>query len=197
MFLFRAFIAMLACTALFMSQGHAQGREKKFYRNFWNPTYLSQPLSYCLLSGKECGMPVANRFCKLLGYEKADQEIIANNVGLTHYIASRERCKGWECNGFKLIRCVGEMSHRPEEIYYYQFRRFALPRYNHYRIDWCYQDGKECGQKVALSFCRRMGYLRTKSYQKQTGVPATMALGNQKLCFGNACHGFKEISCYR
>lgn len=197
MTLFRVLIAILAYAVLCMSQGQAQDNGQKFYRNFWSPTYLSQQLSYCLLGDKACGMPVANRFCKMLGYEKAANEIIAHNVGLTHYISSRERCKGWECDGFKLIRCVGEISHEPPAVYYYQFRRFALPRYDHYRIDWCYQEGKECGQKVAHSFCRRMGYLRAKGYKKQTHVPATMALGNQKLCFGNECHGFKEISCYR
>ncbi|KTD21187.1 hypothetical protein [Legionella londiniensis] len=168
-----------------------------FYRNIWEPTYHILRLNYCMFDGKECGMAVASRYCRMLGYDGADKEIVANNVGLTHVLASKAKCQGWQCNGFKLIRCIGKINHQPAKPYYYREKRFVYPRLDSYRIAWCYKDGKECGQRAAYSFCRRMGYLQAKHYKKETEIAATKELGNQKLCFGKDCSGFQYITCYR
>ena len=168
-----------------------------FYRDIWQPTYHILRLNYCTLDGKECGLEVASRYCRMLGYNKADKQIIANNVGLTHFLNTKAKCKGWECDGFKMIRCVGNIDHEPPKLYHYRERRFAFPRMDHYRIAWCYENDKNCGREAAYSFCRRMGYLKANDYKKQSQIAATKALGNQKLCFGKACDGFEYITCYR
>ncbi len=175
----------------------AQPINNDFFRNFWNPTYRGQRLNYCSFDGQKCGIPVAREYCQLLGYKDSDKAIIDYNLGITHYLKTRARCRGWECNGFMLIRCVGELSHKPPHSYYYRSQRFVFPRFNHYPVDWCYEDKKGCGQRAAFSFCRRMGYMKAKSFEKRTAVPSTKALGNQKLCFGKQCNGFKYISCFR
>lgn len=174
----------------------AHAYKDSFYRNIWLPNYHGERLNYCTLDGK-CGIAVAHRYCRLLGYAYADQQIIDPNIGLTNYLFCNARCKGWQCNGFKKIRCVAKISHTPPKMYHYRFRRFVYPRYQSYRIDWCYDGFRGCGGRAAFSFCRRMGYLTARRFIMEKAVPATKAIGNKKLCFGILCRGFEYIDCYR
>lgn len=180
----------------------ASPHENKFSRNFWNPIYHGKRLNYCSLDGKECGLVIASAYCQLMGYRYANQQIIDYNVGLTNYIIKppmrlQARCRGWQCNGFKLIRCVDNFSHSLTSSHYYRLRHFAYPRFNHYRVDWCYDGKSGCGYKTAHSFCRRMGYKKSSRYQIDNHINATQAIGNQKLCFGRKCRGFSVIDCFR
>jgi hypothetical protein len=169
----------------------------KFYRNFWLPKYHGERLNYCSLDGKQCGFALASRYCRLMGYDYADQQIIDHNVGLTNYLFCHARCKGWRCNGFKTIRCVAKMLHNPPKTYHYRLRRFVYPRFNRYRVDWCYDGHRGCGRKAAFSFCRRMGYLDARHFKIQQSIAATKAISNQKLCFGLLCNAFAYIDCFR
>ena len=187
---------LLIITSLIFFAAHATQNKSAFYRNYWHPLYHGKRLNYCSLDGK-CGIAVASAYCRIMGYEGASQEIIANNVGETRLLEGAAYCKGWECNGFKTIRCTGRFVHTPPLATYYRLRRYVYPRFNHYRVDWCYDGQKGCGRKAAFSFCRRMGYTDVRQYRMQTQVGAAEALGNQKLCFGNACKGFANIDCYR
>ncbi|WP_133130801.1 hypothetical protein [Legionella yabuuchiae] len=179
------------------TQANAKETKDDYYRNFWNPKYHAELLDYCSFDKTQCGIEIANRYCQMMGYKKATQEIIANNVGLTHFLGAKGGCKGWECDGFKLIRCEGTLSDDPPKLYSYRYRRFVYPRFDHYRIDWCYETDTKCGRRAAYSYCRRLGYLDVKEFKKEAHVAATKALGNQKLCFGQHCSGFKYITCYR
>ncbi|KTC81342.1 hypothetical protein [Legionella brunensis] len=193
-FFSRMGLVTIAC--LLLSNLSMGARSNDFYRNFWMPKYHGERLNYCMLDGK-CGSVVANRYCRLMGYERADQQIIDNNVGLTNYLFCNLRCKGWHCNGFKTIRCVSNMSHNPPKAYHYRLRRFVYPRFNNYRVDWCYDGHRGCGRKAAFSFCRRMGYLDVRRFSIQKHIAATKAIGNQKLCFGVLCNAFESIDCNR
>lgn len=175
----------------------ASSHANQAYRSFWHPMFLGERLAYCTLDGNECGQKVANRYCKMLGYDNSRQSIIAYNVGLTHFIESRAQCTGWRCNGFSVINCTKNLSHKPLEAYYYTEKRFAYPRYNEYRIDWCYAKEKGCGQRAANSFCSRMGYAKAKHFVKETHVAATKTIGSQELCFGKACSAYKLVICAR
>jgi len=186
---------MLA-VALLWSNANAGSREETFYRNVWNPMFNGQRLDYCS-PGAKCGLDVASCYCKKIGYLRADQQIIDYNVGLTNHLLARTQCKGWECNGFMLIRCVGKKAHKPARSYYYRSHQYVFPHYDHYRVNWCYENGTGCGKKAAHSFCRRMGYMQAQNFKKQDNVPATKALGNQRLCFGPDCNAFSHITCYR
>lgn len=192
----RSIIGLLLSFVLFQPL-FAANNKQNYFKNFWYPTYHCQRLNYCSLDGKSCGLSLANHYCKILGYRGADKEIIDYNVGLTNFLSTKARCKGWQCNGFMLIRCIGNFSPKHQPNYYYRSNRFDYPRFNHYRVNWCYQNDQGCGQRAAYSFCRRMGYSRADYYQKEDNVPATKALGNQRLCFGKACSGFSSITCYR
>ena len=197
MFFFRYPIIIIFITMALICPAKAGHHDQNFYRNFWNPTFNVQRLNYCSLDGKVCGLNVAHRYCNMMGYEKASEAIIDYNVGVTHYLLTNARCTGWQCNGFMLITCKNKFHHQPAKDYYYREQRFTFPRFAHYRVDWCYNNGKGCGKRVANSFCRRMGYRYAQGYKKEAQIAATKALGNQRLCFGGACNGFSEITCYR
>lgn len=169
----------------------------RFYRSFWHPDYHGKRLDYCTLDGKECGLRLASHYCRLMGYAYSDHVVIDHNVGLTNYLLCNARCKGWRCNGFKTIRCVAHIKHIPPKSYYYRYRHFVVPRYNHARVDWCYNGSAGCGRRAAFSFCRRMGFLNTRGFAIEREVPATKAIGNQQLCFGKLCNAFAYINCFR
>ncbi len=188
---FLGFFFLLTGTQVFAVQEH------KATRNFWHPEYLGERLAYCALGDKDCGKKVADSYCKMMGYDNAKQYIIAHNVGLTHYISSRAVCKGWTCDGFKTIACSQNLSRQHPAGYHYRKRHFVYPRYNDYRVDWCYDKKSGCGYKAAHAFCRRLGYIKPIRYQRQSAIHATKTMGSQELCFGSDCDGFKYIDCSR
>lgn len=200
----RLFIKISSLVLLFgyFSSSFAEVASPIVYRNFWQPYYHGVRLNYCTLDGV-CGRKVANYYCQMMGYHHADHDIIANNVGLTRYLSApgkcpvRATCKGWQCDGFKTIRCASKLQHRPPKYYHYSKRRFVFPRYNDYRVAYCYDGVSGCGRRAAYSFCRRLGYKQVVSFKMEKGIAATQAIGNQKLCFGPLCQAFSEIDCSR
>lgn len=190
---FRNFLIFLMLLCAFS----AHSKPNKAFRNIWHPTYLGQRLDYCTIDGKDCGKAVANRYCQMLGYDFASQNVIAHNIGLTNYLATKSHCAGWRCNGFMIITCASKLSHKPPKPYHYREQKFQHPRFNNYRVDWCYERGHGCGRRAANSFCSRMGFLQAKRIVKETGVGATKTIGSQELCFGTRCNSFASIICYR
>lgn len=188
---------VFALFGLLITTSYADKSKDLYHRAFWQPYYHGQRLAWCAAGGQECGPEVANQYCKMMGYERSDKQIISNNVGLANYISSAYHCKGWRCDGFKLINCVDKIAHKPASSWHYRLRHFTYPRFNNYRVDWCYDGKKGCGRKAAFSFCRRMGFLDVRHYAIQRNIPATKAIGNQKLCFGQSCRAFSYIDCFR
>jgi hypothetical protein len=194
---FRSLMASIFFICIISGQLNASDEQNKAFRNFWHPTFLGERLDYCSVDGRECGKAVANRYCQTLGYDYSSQNVIAYNVGLTNFLASRAQCKGWRCNGFMTIGCATSLSHAPPKPYHYREKQFVYPRYSDYRIDWCYDQNRGCGKKAANSFCSRMGFMQAKRFVKEALVSATKTIGSQELCFGNQCNAFKAIICYR
>lgn len=190
-----AFLIFIA--ALLAASVQARTKPDNSYRNIWHPTYHGQRLAYCNADGSHCGKPIAEAYCKTLGFDRASEQVIDYNVGLTHILNTREKCTGWQCNGFMMIGCSNTMAHQPPKSYHYSDKRYVYPRYQHHRVDWCYHQGRSCGERAAYSFCRRMGYAHAKKYTMESNVGATQAIGSQELCFGANCRGFKEIICTR
>lgn len=193
----RRFLFFTVLFMIFLGNVHAETNQNKAFRNFWHPTFLGERLDYCDLDGKDCGKTVANRYCKILGYDYSNQSVIAYNVGLTNYLGTNARCTGWRCNGFMTIGCALNLSHIPPKSYHYREKRFVYPRFRDYRVDWCYQQNSQCGLRAANSFCSRMGFIQAKHFEKETQVSATKTIGSQELCFGNQCNSFKMILCSR
>ena len=168
------------------------------YRDFFYPTYHGLRLSYCSPDHKVCGKQLASEYCQLLGYEGASKVMIENNVGLTRYPSTNLQCQGWKCDGFKLITCETHLKKTPTPVYYYRMRDFVLPRFENYRVAWCYRANNGCGQRAANAFCRQQGYQFAYHYEPSLiKVAATRTIGSGALCFGDACKAFERITCYR
>lgn len=198
----RFFIALWGLFLSFADVAYSSQNKLDYYHDFWSPRYHGELLSNCFYHKSICGIEVANQYCKVMGYKKAIKALVTNNVGLANYIdgcpnCKKYQCKGWDCNGFKVIRCVDSVEHAPGYSYHYRQRNFVLPRLDNFRLDWCYEDGKGCGKKVANSFCRIMGYTESHDYKLDNKVYASREIGNGKLCFGKNCRGFSYINCYR
>lgn len=167
------------------------------YRDFFYPKYQGLALSYCLKDDKTCGMTVASQYCRTLGYDKALEFMREHNVGLTSYLDTDLQCQGWKCDGFKLIVCEESLKKKPTPVYYYSYRDFVLPRFENYRVAWCYKDKRGCGKRAANAFCRQQGYRRAKGYERAQNLPATRTIGSGELCYQTGCTGFNRITCYR
>lgn len=194
---FRNYLLLGLIFCFISGHSYSATQQNTAYKNFWHPTFHGERLDYCIMDGKSCGKPVADRFCQLLGYDYSSQNVIAYNIGLTHYLSSRAACKGWRCHGFMTIRCATRLSHTPPKPYHYREKKYIDPRFNGYRLDWCYNQNQDCGARAANSFCGRMGFVRAKQFAKEHSVSATQSIGSQALCFGEECSGFKQIICVR
>lgn|GEM_PF-1787790 len=168
------------------------------YRDFFYPTYNAMRVAYCNPDRSTCGKPIADKYCNIMGYKRASAIRVDHNVGLTKYVGTQLQCKGWRCDGFKWITCIESLEKTPKPVYYYRYRAFEAPRFENYRIAWCYEhDRKGCGKRAANAFCRHMGYMRAKRYDKDTKIAATRNIGDGTLCFGDKCQGFSHITCHR
>lgn len=194
---FRGYLVCIFFLWIFNIWAHALPSSDKIYTSFWHPTLRGERLDYCTYNHKDCGKIVADRYCKMMGYDFASQNVKAHNLGLTHFLDTRLRCQGFQCNGFSNIACAKHLKHNPPRSYHYRKKRFVVPRYNQYRVDWCYKGNQGCGLEAANSFCSRMGFIKAKHYKKDVVVAATKKLGTEELCFNNHCQSFKVIVCAR
>ena len=174
--------------------GHTSVSGNLYSRAFWTPIVHGQRLDYCNSSSHVCGMPIANRFCKIMGYESAFNSSIDYNVGYTRHIDNAAICTGWRCHGWKVIRCKSRFQ---KKITPTRAHIFNFPRMYWARVDYCYTKNHGCGQMAAYAFCRSMSYDHVLSFKKQANALSTCTLGEQRRCFGFKCNGFAQITCTR
>ncbi|MGV3739914.1 MAG: hypothetical protein ACO1N3_01295, partial [Gammaproteobacteria bacterium] len=91
---------------LSMTSAQAKIDITEFSHDFWLPYYHKQRLSYCSSDHQSCGLSIANLYCQKLGYKRAEKATIDHNVGISSYLNQKKCCIGWQCSGFKLIRCI-------------------------------------------------------------------------------------------
>jgi hypothetical protein len=76
---------------------------------------------------------------------------------------------------------------------------FPYPTSDNYRVDWCYNSAKGCGQTAANEFCKRQGYIQAVDFTQDPNVGkdgiTTKMLGTGELCDNPVCDAFKSISC--
>tara|TARA_Y100000588_G_C14255118_1_gene925090 strand:+ start:2554 stop:3138 length:585 start_codon:yes stop_codon:yes gene_type:complete len=194
--MYRFLIFILSLSVVF-GRVYANHNQDDYYRNFWSPQYHARSLDYCSCNNSVCGKKIADGYCRKMGYKKADKYLKEYNVGLTYALDGEGSCVGWQCHGFKLIRCVADLPDNVPQNYSYRKKQFNYPRLDEYRVDWCYKNQSGCGKKVAQSFCRRLGFMKSTHYEIDKNIAATRNIGSRELCFGKHCNGFKKIICYR
>lgn len=190
-------IRRMGLMVLWMMVGGSAMANQTYYRSFWNPMYYGERLAYCAKDDTHCNKPIALRYCQAMGYKTLKRSEVAYNVGRTHYMDQEGECTGWGCDGFKLIECEGALVKDKTQSYLYRKNRFAYPRIENHRVDYCATKQGECGYKAAYSFCRRMGYEDAVSYKIDKSIQATRRVRDQSLCYGNQCKGFETIVCRR
>jgi hypothetical protein len=76
---------------------------------------------------------------------------------------------------------------------------FPYPTSDGYRVDWCYDSTKGCGQTAANAFCTRQNLLQAVDFTQDPNVGkdriVTKKLGTGELCDNPNCDAFKSISC--
>ncbi len=194
---FQNAIFMLMMLLLCIGVASAKSSKEEYYRSFWYPDYHGERLAYCNKDETTCGEPIANAYCKVLGYSKIENYRIEHHVGRVHYFENEGECTGWKCDGFLFIDCQGRFKDTPHLAYQYRMKEFNYPRFEHHRVDWCYQEKQACGKRAAYAFCRKMAYSDTQSFEEDSKAQATKTLGDHVLCYGKMCKGFKRITCKR
>ncbi len=72
---------------------------------FQRPKLKGKRLDWCLTWGSSCGKPAADAYCELKGYDNAVTFRIAENIGHTRIISSKQICEDQTCDGFNNITC--------------------------------------------------------------------------------------------
>ncbi len=78
-------------------------------RNFFAPTVGGDRLSFCSNTGSDCGKPIADAWCRAVGFEEAlnyqrDRAPI-NPQAVARYADTGGLCRGVACESFKQIKC--------------------------------------------------------------------------------------------
>ena len=75
------------------------------------------------------------------------------------------------------------------------FRLFWYPMYHGERLAYCAKDGKKCGEDIAKSYCKDMGYSSLKKQRIEHHVGKTYFWEQGGECVGWRCDGFLWIGC--
>jgi hypothetical protein len=76
---------------------------------FSAPTYSGDRLDWCAYSGRNCGKPAADIYCRLQGFREAISFTRAVSVGSSFVIGESRSCTAARCDGFASIRCEGNI----------------------------------------------------------------------------------------
>lgn len=100
-------IAVLAATAV-----AAISPSEASTRNFFTPTVGGDRLSFCLVSQQTCGKPIADAWCRAVGFEQAlnyqrDQRGAGQPI-VARYADTGDICSGDQCKSFRQIKCWRE-----------------------------------------------------------------------------------------
>ena len=78
-------------------------------RTFFSPTVGGDRLSFCLTQGNTCGKPIADAWCRAVGFDEAliyqrDHSGL-NRPNVTRYADTGSLCTGAACESFRQIKC--------------------------------------------------------------------------------------------
>lgn len=78
-------------------------------RNFFTPTVGGDRLSFCVNSGDACGKPIADAWCRAVGFDKAlsyrRASFNTNQPTVARYADTGGLCTGEDCESFRQIKC--------------------------------------------------------------------------------------------
>ena len=78
-------------------------------RNFFTPTVGGDRLSFCVNTGTACGKPIADAWCKAIGFQEAinyqRNQATTTKPGIIRYADTGAVCSGPDCESFRQIKC--------------------------------------------------------------------------------------------
>jgi len=78
-------------------------------RNFFNPTVGGDRLSFCANYDDICGKPVADAWCRAIGFEEAvnyrRDTARSDRAVVARYADTGDLCRGKTCESFRQIKC--------------------------------------------------------------------------------------------
>ena len=78
-------------------------------RNFFQPTVGGDRLSFCTRPGDDCGKPIADAWCRAIGFEEAlnfqRERARGDAVLVARYADTGGLCRGKDCQTFRQIKC--------------------------------------------------------------------------------------------
>jgi hypothetical protein len=78
-----------------------------------------------------------------------------------------------------------------------QDKTFKKPRIDDVRLDWCWSwKVKDCGKRVADTFCGRRHYTGAKDFRAEKAGGHTRFIGSAESCNDPGCLGFSHITCF-
>jgi len=73
-------------------------------------------------------------------------------------------------------------------------QHFEFPRSHGAIVDWCAVWANACGWEGAHQFCRMRGFSRATSWDVFF-AGRTYVVGDDRFCQGDACKGFRHVTC--
>ena len=77
-------------------------------------------------------------------------------------------------------------------------RTFQYPVHDIYRLNYCLNRDKDCGEPAAQAWCTTQGFRRASGFKIDENIGAlfpTVVLGEDRVCAKFVCDGFREITC--
>jgi hypothetical protein len=185
----------------------AGDQRSQYFAEAW---YNGEPVDGCLNYGRNCGQPAADRFCQVMGYERAIEEAFGYvTVSRTLVLGDDRICtipNG--CGHLVDVTCAsGQAAATPQPAAppaggvgpQAQDGFFAEAWYNGEPVDGCLNFGSNCGQPAADRFCQVMGYDRAANGGYSSIVTSrTLVLGDNRICtILNGCGQLTNVSCVR
>jgi hypothetical protein len=194
-------IFVTAFMGLLLTCAAAQAAEQTFPK----PKQGPYRIDWCYQWASQCGQPAADRFCQSKSFTNSNDFAEAVDIGaLTPTVVQGDGqiCNGPQCDGFTYVTCVKPdlppppMPNPPPTAD--DQETFKKPKMNGVRINYCFKNGKGCGQKAADAFCDSEDYDDAADFVQSSPMgpsKPTRYIGNGAMCTGPVCYGFKSITC--
>ena len=96
-----AFLALAVASTMTQAQAST--------RSFFTPTVAGDRLSFCLVDRQDCGKPIADAWCRAVGFQEVlnyqRDHSTTRQFNVARYADTGGICTGTNCESFRQIKC--------------------------------------------------------------------------------------------